>query len=60
MPEQTKLTALFSIEKDTRETVCFAEIVGTEPPICNTIYIQKYAVNRLGRPAKIRVTIELA
>jgi hypothetical protein len=33
-------------------------VVGDNPPIVGTIYIQKYALNRLGNPHKIKIAIE--
>jgi len=55
MPD--KLTAVFSLEKETKNTMRFSE-EPEGPPIVNTIYVQKWAVARLGKPKRIRVTIE--
>lgn len=60
MSEKQKLTAVFTVEKDTKNTIRFQEVIGTEPPIINTLYVQKYAVNKLGNPSKITVTVEAA
>lgn len=60
MPE--KLTAVFVLEKETKNTVRYAE----EPeaaPIMNSAYVQKWALKQLGGgkyPSKIRITIEVA
>lgn len=59
MPEE-KLTATFTTEKETKNTIRFAEEVSTDAPLIGTIYVQKYALNRLSNPSKIRVTVEAA
>ena len=56
--EDTIITATFVFEKETKNTIRFSEEPGTTAPIVNTIYVQKWAVNNLGNPDKIRVTIE--
>lgn len=60
MPEEKQLSATFSKEKETKNTIRFAEDVDNEAPIVGTIYVQKYALNRLSNPSKIKVTIEAA
>jgi len=53
-----KLEAVFSLEKETKNTKRFAEEPSRDgPPIMNTLYVQKWACANLGNPAKIRVTI---
>lgn len=52
-----KLEAVFTFEKDTKNTKRFAESPDG-PPIVGTIYVQKWAIKNLGDPDKIRVTIE--
>lgn len=54
------LEAVFEYEKETKNTVRFAEKIGENPAIVGTIYIQKYALNKLGNPKQIKVTIEKA
>jgi hypothetical protein len=60
MSEKQKLTAVFTVEKETKNTIRYQEVVSTEPPVVGTIYIQKYAANKLGNPSKITVTVEAA
>lgn len=59
MTEQT-----FSFEavedKQTKNTIRYAEIETDNPPIVKTIYIQKWAVSKLGNPKRIKVTVERA
>ena len=53
-----KLEAVFSVEKETKNTIRFSEEPSTDgPPIVNTIYVQKWAAGNLGNPERIRVTI---
>ncbi|KXG75512.1 hypothetical protein AN618_18850 [Fervidicola ferrireducens] len=54
------LEAVFEYEKETKNTVRFAEVIGENPAIVGTIYIQKFALNKLGNPKKIKITIEKA
>lgn len=54
------LEAVFEYERETKNTVRFTEKIGENPAIVGTIYIQKYALNKLGNPKKIKVTIEKA
>lgn len=55
-----KLEAVFTLEKETKNTKRFSEEPSTGPPIVNTIYVQRWALLSLGDPEKIRVTIEAA
>lgn len=53
-----ELTATFVRERETKNTIRFAEEENQEgPPIVGTIYIQKYALRRIGDPEKIVLTI---
>jgi hypothetical protein len=52
------LELTFQRERETKNTVRYEEQVGDEPPIVGTLYVQKYAVNRIGNPERLRVTIE--
>ena len=46
-------------EKETSNTVRYAEVESDEmPPQIKTLYIQKFAIKKLGNPEKISVTIE--
>lgn len=44
-------------EKETKNTVRFQEVEGDDPPVIGTLYLQKYALRRIGNPARIVVTI---
>jgi len=58
---ESKISAVFSLEKETKNTVRYSEESSSDhPPICNTIYIQKWAIGQLDGPEKIKVTIEPA
>ena len=50
----------FQRERETKNTVRFEEEVTDAPPMVGTLYLQKYALNRLGNPDCLRVTIEAA
>jgi hypothetical protein len=58
-----KLEATFTLEKDTKNTRRYTEDPGDGPPIIATIYVQQWALRKLGggkMPDKIRVTVEVA
>ena len=50
----------FQRERETKNTVRYEEQVTDAPPVVGTLYLQKYALNRLGNPDRLRVTIEAA
>lgn len=52
------LTAVLTKEKETKNTVRFQEVEGDQPPVVGTVYVQKYAVKKLGDPERIKITIE--
>ena len=52
------LTATFSKERETKNTVRFAE--DGNSPIMGTLYLQNSASEQLGGADKIKVTIEAA
>ena len=58
MAEKTKLTATFSKERETKNTVRFAEDGDT--PIMGTLYLQNSASEQLGGAEKLKVTVEEA
>ena len=53
-----KLQRVFEIEKETKNTIRYAEVAEGQPPIIGTIYIQKWALE--GTPKQINVTVESA
>lgn len=55
----TKLS--FTREKDTKNTVRFAEVVpDDDSPIVGTLYVQKHALKALGSPDSLSVSISAA
>ncbi len=52
------IEAIFDRERETKNTVRFEERVGDDPPIIGTLYIQKWALRRLGEPSNLRVRID--
>ena len=50
----------FQRERETKNTVRYEEQVTDAPPVVGTLYLQKYVLNRLGNPDRLRVTIEAA
>ena len=53
-----KLEAIFTVEKDTKNTRRYQEQAGSGPPIINTLYVQKWALEQLGKgklPERIKV-----
>ncbi len=55
-----QLSATFTLEKETKNTIRYQEIDGDQPPIMSTAYVQKWALKKLcsgSIPQKIRVTI---
>jgi hypothetical protein len=50
----------FRRERETKNTVRYEEQVTDAPPVVGTLYLQKYALNRLGNPDCLHVTIDAA
>jgi hypothetical protein len=48
-------------ERETKNTVRYEEVESEsgEPPVIGTLYIQKWALKRLGSPEQVRVKIEV-
>ncbi len=44
--------------KATKNTICFEEAESGEPPVIGTLYIQNWALHRLGEPNAVVVTVE--
>ncbi len=55
-----ELKAKFVVEKETKNTVRFQEVESDSAPILGTLYIQKWALRKLGNgtPKMIEVTIK--
>jgi len=54
------LEITFDKERETKNTVRFEERGGDDPQIVGTLYLQKWALRRLGDPSVLRVRIEAA
>jgi len=54
------LKATFEVERETKNTIRFAEVEGNGAPIIGTLYVQKWAVKNLkdGEVKRITVTVE--
>jgi hypothetical protein len=55
-----QLSATFTLEKETKNTIRYQEIDGDQPPIMGTAYVQKWALKKLGNgtaPSRITITI---
>lgn len=52
-------TLTFETEKTTKNTVKFSEVpVKGQPPVCGSLYVQKFAHEQMGEPQRVTVTIE--
>jgi len=52
-------TITFETEKETKNTIRYSEVPANgEPPKVGTLYLQKWAVQKLGNPK--RITVEVA
>ena len=51
----------FRRERETKNTIRFEEVESEtgDPPVIGTLYLQKWAVKRLGDPAKIRIAVDV-
>jgi hypothetical protein len=52
-----KIERSFEIEKETKNTLRYAEVSEGQPPVVGTLYIQKWAMK--GAPKRIQVTIDV-
>ena len=54
------LEITFKRERETKNTVRYEEEASEsgEPPVVGTLYLQKWALKRLGDPEIIRVVVE--
>lgn len=48
----------FTVDKETKNTVRYAEVVTGVTALVGVIYVQKPTANQLGNPEKIVVTLE--
>jgi hypothetical protein len=53
-----KIELLFTEEKATKNTVRFSEVPGDGAPMVGTLYMQNWALKKIGGAKKIKVTIE--
>lgn len=49
---------VFEFEKETKNTIRYAEVGDGQPPVIGTLYVQKWALK--GSPKKLKVTIEVS
>ena len=54
------LTLTFRRERETKNTVRYEEVVTDAPSVVGTLYLQKWAHNRLGEPETITVQVAAA
>lgn len=60
MPDNQCLTLTFRRERETKSTVRYEEVVTDTPSVVRTLYLQKWAHNRLGEPEPITVQVAAA
>ena len=53
------IVVTMQLEKETKNTVRYAEVTEGKPPVIGTLYLQKWALG-LGQPKVIKVTVESA
>lgn len=63
MPELTKLELTFVEERKTKRAVLFSEVLGEQAysdqdVAVGSLYMKRQALEMIGNPGKIRVTIE--
>lgn len=51
-----KLERFFELEKETKNTIRYAEVAEGQPPVIGTVYVQKWALQ--GTPKRVKVTLE--
>lgn len=54
------LTLTFRRDRETKNTVRYEEVVSDTPSVVGTLYLQKWAHNRLGEPETITVQVAAA
>jgi len=52
-----KIERAFEVEKETKNTIRYAEVAEGQPPVIGTIYVQKWALE--GIPKRVKVTLEV-
>jgi hypothetical protein len=52
-----KLTLPFTLERQTKNTICYAEESNGKPPAIGTLYVQKWLRSNKP-PEKLTVTVE--
>ncbi len=65
MPERDKIELVFQEDRKTKRTVKFDEVLGDvawsdKDVAVGPLYVQKQAIELIGNPIKIKVTIEPA
>ncbi len=59
MSERTVVVEM-AVEKKCKSCVRFAAEGQSSAEVCRTLYVQNEALDKLGKPKRIRVTIEAA
>lgn len=60
MPQPKKIVVTFTEENPTKNTMRYAEDAAKADQILQKLYVKKDALETIGNPTKIRVTIEPA
>ena len=57
-----KIKVILRKARETKNTVRYEEVESEsgEPPVIGTLYVQKWALRRLGSPEKLTVTLTAA
>lgn len=53
-----KFTVSFTRERETKNTVRFQEVTDDGPSVIGILYVQKFALKKMGDPDYLTVTIE--
>jgi hypothetical protein len=51
-----KQTLTFTLERETKNTICYAEDASGKPPAIGTLYVQKWLLGN-GPPQKLTITV---
>jgi hypothetical protein len=55
-----EITVQLVRERETKNTVRYAEVEGEDAQVLGVLYVQKHAVRRLGSPERVEVRIRKA
>ncbi|MBA7587213.1 hypothetical protein ES708_29231 [subsurface metagenome] len=57
---ETTVVVEMAVDKSCKSSVRFAAEGQSAAEVCRTLYVQNQAVDKLGKPNRIKVTIEAA